>query len=145
MDSNSFTGLLNNVTLLIALGVIYDALELDTVANKHRRQLLSGLLVGALGVAVMNTAWEAQPGIIIDTRWVLISLCGLFFGVVPTLIAAVIMVALRLYIGGVGAMAGSLEIIVAACIGLLWRHASERFQQPLDWFRLYLFGLVIQL
>ncbi|MFT5722831.1 MAG: diguanylate cyclase (GGDEF)-like protein/PAS domain S-box-containing protein, partial [Motiliproteus sp.] len=78
-------------------------------------------------------------------RWVLISLCGLFFGVVPTLIAAVIMVALRLYIGGVGAMAGSLEIIMAACIGLLWRHASERFQQPLDWFRLYLFGLVIQL
>ncbi|MEH6822962.1 MAG: EAL domain-containing protein [Motiliproteus sp.] len=145
MDSSSFTGLLNNAALLIALGVIYDALGLDAVVNQTKRQLLSGLLVGVLGLAVMNTAWELAPGLIFDTRWVLISLCGLFFGTVPTLIAATIMVAQRLYIGGAGGMVGSLVIIIPACIGLVWRYASERLHQPLDWLRLYLFGLLIQL
>ena len=145
MDSTSFTGLLNNAALLIALGVIYDALGLEAVVNKTKRQLLSGLLVGTLGLAVMNTAWEMGPGLIFDTRWVLISLCGLFFGFIPTLIAATMMVTLRLYIGGAGWMVGSLVIILPGCIGLIWRYASDHFKKRLNWLRLYLFGLIIQL
>jgi len=145
MDSDSFTGLLNNAALLIALGVIYDSLKLEAVFHKTKGKLLSGALVGILGLAVMNTAWQMAPGLIFDTRWVLISLCGLFFGVIPTLIAASMMVTLRLYIGGAGAIVGSLVIILPACIGLIWRHASYYFNQPLDWKRLYLFGIVIQL
>ena len=145
MDSNSFTGLLNNAAILLALGVIYDALGLHAVTNRLKRKLLSGLLVGTLGIAVMHTPWEMTPGVFFDTRWVLISLCGLFFGFIPTLIAVVMTVSLRIYQGGAGAMVGSLVIILPAIIGLLWRYGSERFDQPLDWRRLYLFGFVIQL
>jgi len=83
MDSNSFTGLLNNAAILLALGVIYDALGLHAIVDKRKRELLSGLLVGLLGLAVMNTPWEMTPGVFFDTRWVLISLCALFFGVIP--------------------------------------------------------------
>lgn len=87
MDTSSFIGLLYNAILLIALGVIYDALNLESIENKTGRELVSGVFVGLLGLAVMNTSWEMAPGVLFDTRWVLISLCGLFFGLVPTLIA----------------------------------------------------------
>ncbi|OMH39682.1 bifunctional diguanylate cyclase/phosphodiesterase [Motiliproteus sp. MSK22-1] len=145
MDSNSFTGLLNNAAILLALGVIYDALGLHAVTNRTKRKLLSGLLVGTLGIAVMHTPWEMTPGVFFDTRWILISLCGLFFGFIPTLIAVAMTVSLRIYQGGAGAMVGSLVIILPALIGLAWRYGSKRFNQPLDWRRLYLFGFVIQL
>lgn len=92
MDTSSFIALLYNAALLISLGVIYDALSIESIKNKTGRDLISGLLVGMLGLAVMNTSWEMGPGLFFDTRWVLISLCGLFFGLVPTLIAAAMMV-----------------------------------------------------
>jgi diguanylate cyclase (GGDEF)-like protein/PAS domain S-box-containing protein len=145
MNQDSLTGLLNNAALLIALGVIYDSLGLETIVSRAKRELLSGLLIGLLGLAVMNTAWEMGPGVIFDTRWILISLCGLYFGLIPTIIAAAIMVSLRLYIGGTGWIVGSLVIVLPACIGLAWRYLSKHLHQPLDSLRLYLFGLLVQL
>ena len=41
MDSDSFTGLLNNAALLIALGVIYDSLKLEAVFHKTKGKLLA--------------------------------------------------------------------------------------------------------
>ena len=62
MDTSSFIALLYNAALLIALGVIYDALNLEFIKNRKVRDLISGLLVGMLGLAVMNTSWEMAPG-----------------------------------------------------------------------------------
>jgi diguanylate cyclase (GGDEF)-like protein/PAS domain S-box-containing protein len=145
MDTSSFIGLLYNAILLIALGVIYDALNIESIENKTGRELVSGLFVGLLGITVMNTSWEMTPGVLFDTRWVLISLCGLFFGLVPTLIAGVMMVSLRLYIGGAGALVGSLVVIIPGCIGYLFAYILKRKNLPLDWFKLYAFGMLIQM
>jgi diguanylate cyclase (GGDEF)-like protein/PAS domain S-box-containing protein len=145
MDTSSFTALLYNAALLISLGVIYDALNLDSIKNKTVRDLISGLFVGILGLAVMNTSWELSPGLFFDTRWVLISLCGLFFGLVPTLIAAVMMVSLRLYIGGAGALVGSLVVIIPACLGYLLAYILKQKKLTLDWLKLYTFGMLIQI
>jgi diguanylate cyclase (GGDEF)-like protein/PAS domain S-box-containing protein len=145
MDTSSFISLLYNAVLLIALGVIYDALNIESIENKKGRELVSGLFVGLLGFAVMNTSWEMTPGVLFDTRWVLISLCGLFFGLVPTLIAGVMMVSLRLYIGGAGALVGSLVVIIPGCIGYLFAYILKRKNLPLDWFKLYAFGMLIQM
>lgn len=145
MDTSSFISLLYNAVLLIALGVIYDALNIESIENKKGRELVSGLFVGLLGFAVMNTSWEMAPGVLFDTRWVLISLCGLFFGLVPTLIAAVMMVSLRLYIGGAGALVGSLVVIIPGCTGYLFAYILKRKNLPLDWFKLYAFGMLIQM
>ena len=145
MDTSSFIGLLYNAILLIALGVIYDALNIESIENKTGRELVSGLFVGLLGIAVMNTSWEMAPGVLFDTRWVLISLCGLFFGLVPTLIAGVMMVSLRLNIGGAGALVGSLVVIIPGCIGYLFSYILKQKNLPLDWFKLYAFGMLIQI
>jgi len=145
MDTSSFIALLYNAALLISLGVIYDALNLESISNKKVRDLISGLLVGMLGLAVMNTSWEMGPGMFFDTRWVLISLCGLFFGLVPTLIAAAMMVSLRLHLGGVGAMVGSLCVIIPGGIGYLSAYILKHKNLQLDWFKLYVFGILIQI
>ena len=145
MDSTSFSGLLNNAAIMLALGIIYDALGLDAIRDKRKREVVSGILIGILGVAIMYTPWQLMPGVFFDTRWVLISLSALFFGFTPTLIAVIMTVSYRVYEGGTGAFVGSMVIIVPALIGLAWRAMSTRYHQPLDIARLYLFGVVIQL
>ncbi|MDX2370772.1 MAG: EAL domain-containing protein [Colwellia sp.] len=145
MDTSSFFGLLYNALLLITLAVIYDVLNIESINNKTGRKLITGVLVGMLGLAVMNTSWELAPGVFFDTRWVLISLCGLFFGFVPTLIASVMMVSLRLNIGGAGVLAGSLAVIIPGCIGCLFAYISKHKNLQLDWFKLYAFGMLIQI
>ncbi len=141
---SSFTGLLNNVVLLLALGVIYDTLGLYKIRHKLVRDSLSGVLIGLVGMAVMLTPWELVPGIFFDTRWILLSLCGLFFGLVPTLIAVAMTVALRLFQGGGGAIVGSLVIITTACVGLAWRQLVQNRNWRLSWGNLYIFGLLVQ-
>lgn len=130
---------------MLALGVIYDALGLHKISDRRKRKLISGLLIGVLGIAIMYTPWALMPGVFFDTRWVLISLSALFFGFVPTLIAVIITVSYRFYQGGAGVYVGSLVIIIPALIGLVWRYASSRYGQPLSSGRLYLFGVVVQL
>ena len=125
--------------------MIYDALSLESIKNKTIRQVITGFFVGALGLIVMNTSWEMTPGVLFDTRWVLISLCGLFFGFVPTLIAAVIMVSLRFYIGGEGALMGSISVILSGCIGYTFGYILKYKSLSLNWFRLYTFGILIHL
>lgn len=145
MDTDSYTGLLNNAVILLSMGIVYDSLGIEKLQNKRVRESLSGFLIGCLGIVLMLAPWEMAPGIFFDTRWILISLCGLFFGLVPTLIAAVMMVALRQFQGGAGAMVGSLVIILPAALGLAWRYFSKKHKKPINWWRLYLLGLLVQL
>lgn len=145
MDSVSFSALLNNVILLLGLGVIYDTLGLHNFKNKRLRDLVSGVLVGGIAIAVMATPWELEKGIFFDTRWILLSLCGLFFGLRTTLIAVMMAVAFRVYQGGGGAVVGSIVIVSTASIGLIWRYVSKFVKVPIDWRYLYVFGLIVQL
>ncbi|MCW8884198.1 MAG: EAL domain-containing protein [Motiliproteus sp.] len=145
MDTSSFSGLLNNAVLLLALGVVYDSLGLHAIQNRNLRDSCSGFLIGLIGIAVMSTPWELTPGIFFDTRWILLSLCGLFFGVVPTLIAVAMTVSYRLFQGGGGQVVGSVVIVATAGVGLSWRYLSAKYQLHHNWWRLYLFGLAVEL
>ncbi len=145
METSSFTGLINNAALLLAMGIVYDSLGLQNIQRRYLRDAITGILIGFLGMCLMFTPWEMAPGVFFDTRWILISICGLYFGPIPTLIAVCMTVSLRLYQGGAGIMVGSLVIIFSAAIGLTWRYLSDRYKQPLNWWRLYLMGMLVQL
>ncbi|MEC8427662.1 MAG: LytS/YhcK type 5TM receptor domain-containing protein, partial [Pseudomonadota bacterium] len=144
MDTSSFNGLIQNAALLLALGIIYDSLGLQNLQSRHLRKVITGVLTGLVGIALMHSPWEMTPGVFFDTRWILISLSGLFFGFVPTLIAVVMTVTLRITQGGAGMIVGSLVIILPAIIGLVWRHVSRTYKIPYNWWRLYLLGLLVQ-
>lgn len=144
MENSSFIGLINNVALLLAMGVVYDSLGLHNLRSHYLRDSISGILVGLLGIAVMMTPWELIPGVFFDARWVLICLCGLFFGIIPTAIAVCMMVPLRLYQGGDGMYVGSAAIILPAITGILWRNFSDKHGKAINWLSMYLLGLVVQ-
>jgi len=91
----------------------------------------------------MLNPWQFAPGIVFDTRSIVLSLAGLFFGLIPTAIAAVMTSLFRIYQGGAGAWTGVAVIVTSAGLGVAWRHLRPRWRHKLDWQELYLFGVVV--
>ncbi|HZK88103.1 MAG TPA: HD domain-containing phosphohydrolase, partial [Anaerovoracaceae bacterium] len=92
----------------------------------------------------MNTV-NFSSGVIFDTRSILISVSGLFFGYIPTIIAAVIISAYRILIGGTGAFTGVTVTVVTAGIGLIWHYFRINkilLKTKNPWGEFYLFGLI---
>lgn len=142
---DSFSGLLNNAALMLILCVIYDTFDFYKIQQKTLRHVCIGVLVGLTSVIVMLNPWVLRPGLFFDSRWVLISLCGLFFGFSPTLIAVLIAGSFRLYQGGPGGVVGTVVIVVTAGVGLAWRYWIDRQNKQLGMGQLYVFGILVEL
>ncbi|MEJ5247754.1 LytS/YhcK type 5TM receptor domain-containing protein [Caldilinea sp.] len=138
--------LLYNGALLLAMALIYDVIVSSARSNAlWRRQAASGISIGVIGVLVMSTPWELTPGVIFDTRSVLLSLTGLFFGLLSSAIAVLMTALFRLYLGGDGALTGVIVIVVTTFIGVAWRQWRRPALQAISWRELYVFGLVVHL
>lgn len=130
---------------MLILCVIYDTFSIYSISNKKLRDCLTGVLVGLICIAVMLNPWSLERGLYFDTRWVLLSLSGLFFGLVPTAVAVIIAGAFRLYQGGPGGIVGTVVIVVTALVGIAWNYWKGKNSKPLSWIQLYIFGVVVQL
>ena len=144
MNQEALESLVQNMAWLLALGVIYEALPAH--AGRHRRaaDLLAGLIIGAVGIAVMTRPWHFQPGVVFDTRSILLGLTGLFFGAVPALLAAAMTGLYRWVEGGAGVWTGIGAIAIATGLGLGWRRVrglSPRCSPSV--YELFAFGLVV--
>ncbi len=141
MSSEALTGLINNTALLLALAVLYDTFSLKPQAYTRWMQVVAGCFIGIIGIAVMLSPWTLTEGLVFDTRSILLSVAGLFFGLIPAVIAALMTAAFRLGQGGVGAWVGVFVIISSTAIGLGWRHYARNRQLRVD--ELYLFGVIV--
>ncbi|TVM32258.1 PAS domain S-box protein [Oceanidesulfovibrio marinus] len=144
MDHTTYLALGHNIALLLGAALIFDVLG----ANWHQgrslaRQVVAGLALSAIGMMIMSTPWTLQPGLIFDTRSVLISLSGLYFGGLSTIITLVATSAYRLHVGGIGAYTGVLVIIASGGIGIAWRCFRRGSLGRLSWGELYVLGLVV--
>jgi len=135
--------LLENIILLLGLALLHSAFPLWPRPGRRGLEILSGVLVGCIALVVMLRPLRFAPGVIFDTRSVLLSVAGLFFGVVPTAIATAMAVILRLYQGGVAAWAGAGVAVISACLGILWRSVRGRWFTSFRAMELYVFGLVV--
>lgn len=148
MNTLSFLGLVQNAALLLSLVLVFDVFALrwrTGQATFSRYRLVAGLIIGVIGIAVMLTPWVLLPGLVFDTRSVLLSISGLFFGTAPTLIAMAITAALRLYQGGPGVWPGVSTVLVTGSLGLIWRRVRRGKLDEIKLPELYLFGLVTHL
>lgn len=145
MNQPTWHGLLFNATLLLGMSVLYDLILLQGRGASRLRQVISGIVLGGIGIAIILTAFPLIDGVIFDTRSVLISISGLFFGFLPTLIAVGLTAAYRLYLGGGGALTGVMVIFTSALIGWVWRYLRRRALDKMAWWELYLFGWVVHL
>ena len=134
--------LVHNAALLLMIVYLYD------LASKHWRwqrltRIPVGIGLGLIGIILMLTPLHMAEGVFYDTRSILLSLAGLFFGPIATLVAVLITGAFRFYLGGAGAWTGIAVIVLSASCGLLWRHYRNRLGEQVRVRELYLFGAVV--
>lgn len=115
-------GLIQNTAVLLIFSMLYDYSWVQDDRSKNLpKKLFAGFIIGCIGIILMLTPWKQVNGIVFDTRSVLLSLSGLFFGLLPTVIAAFITGAFRAVMGGEGVWMGITVILTAGAIGVLWR------------------------
>lgn len=133
--------LLLNTSLLVSFGIIYNLFYQKIQGQKVVFKLIGGVVLGLLGIALMTVSLKLPNGVIFDTRSILISTSGLFYGLLPTSIASLIILGYRIYLGGPGMLAGIAVTCTSALIGILWRLVRknpEKYSKP----EFYLFGLI---
>ncbi len=143
MSSSPFLILLNNVALLLAMGALYDAFSLSGSQHSLRNKIVTGICAGLIGIGLMSIPLASVTGVIIDARSILLSVTGLFFGIIPTVIAVVMTVAFRISEGGQGTVAGITIILTSAAAGLVYRGWTAEKYTSLPWVNIYLFGVVV--
>ncbi|MBE0641676.1 MAG: PAS domain S-box protein [Bacteroidales bacterium] len=127
---NSITlGLLHNIAILLAFSMLYINFWTRSDARPGlKEKLISGLIIGSVGIVLMLTPWRMIPGIVFDTRSILLSISGLFFGLIPTVVAMVITSAFRIYLGGSGVYMGVAVILSAGSVGMFWHYFRPYWQ-----------------
>jgi PAS domain S-box-containing protein len=106
---------------------------------------MTGLIIGAIGMVLMLTPWTSSVGITFDTRSVLLSISGLFFGGFPTFIAAAITLAFRVVQGGDGVTMGVVVIISSSVVGVLWKKLRPTWYLKKPGRELLIMGSVVHL
>lgn len=143
MDLKVMVGLINNTALLLSICLVYDVLFLSPKAEGSAwKKVLSGVFLGVICVAVMFSRFVWQPGVIFDTRSILLGVSGLFFGPFPTVIAMAISATYRLYLGGGGVVMGVSVILASGVTGILWNRRCKNLA-GISLGELYLFGLAV--
>ena len=142
MLETSFLQLVENAALLLVTALLFDIIKIKWRGNLIAIQkILLGVILSFIGIMLMLNPWTFAPGIIFDTRSILLSISGLFFGLVPTIIAMLSTAILRVYQGGAAAWTGVSVIIATGSIGLIWRYIRSKRIDQISLIELYLFGI----
>ncbi len=138
--------LIHNLALLLSTAFVFDLATTGGANEKATsRQILIGAALGIMGITAMLVPWTVAPGIIFDSRSILLGISGLFFGWLPAAVAMAMTGLFRLYQGGTGAWTGTAVILASGCIGIAWRHGYKRPLNEISWKDLFVFGLVLHL
>lgn len=117
--------LMQNLFLLLSTIFIYTTLRYSETKSIWIK-LITGIALGLFTYLLMRNPWVPSEGLIFDARSVLMAISGAFFGLIPTLVAAIIPIAYRISLGGAGVYSGVLTIIVSGSIGLSWKYLRKR-------------------
>lgn len=144
MENSIFIGLIENIAVMLAFTMIYDyfwAKNEDSL--KISGKILAGFTIGFIAIFLMMIPWTLSPGIQFDSRSVLLSITGLFFGYIPTFIAMLVAAAYRIYLGGGGMWMGVAVILSSGFIGIVWGQffPPKKIRQPQ--FNILFMGLIV--
>ncbi len=142
MSFETFISLLANSAILLGLSVVHDTIAIRPHKYPLLNKIIIGVLLGLIAIALMSTPWVFGGGIIFDTRTILLSITGLFFGWIPTLIAVLIAASYRLMQSGGGVYMGVLTILSSAGYGLIWNHLHIKRNWKYNFSEFYMLGLV---
>ena len=145
MESSFLIGILNNISLLLALGFLYSLCTRRWDTKSTKGKLIAGFLFGAVGMLGMLFPLPYSPGITFDGRTILLGIIGLFGGWPAAAVAVVMTGTLRIWQGGAGQWIGLATIVSAALLGVVFRFLQQRFSLQNGIIFLYGFGIVVHL
>ena len=145
MNQDLWMSLANNSAMLLALFVVYEISNLFFSKNRIGRELINGFLVSIICIVIMSIPFHLMPGIVFDTRTILISVTALVMGIIPTSITVIAALIYRIIEGGSGVYVGIATIITSASIGLIWRYFVKPQSGKLRWLNIYVMSLLVHL
>ncbi|PZN99171.1 MAG: hypothetical protein DCF30_12480 [Hyphomicrobiales bacterium] len=105
----------------LVVAAVLVPLATQRLGERHRlRQVVIGLIFTAGGCASMLDPIVVQPGILLDFRNIAAILAGPLGGPIAAGIAAVGLSVLRFHLGGEGAQAGIIGLVLCSAIGLAY-------------------------
>jgi two-component system, cell cycle sensor histidine kinase and response regulator CckA len=137
------SSLINNITLVIALSILYSFIIRRWKFESRANQLISGLLFGAVAVVGMMNPLIFSPGLIFDGRSIVISIAGFIGGPVTALIAVLLSAAYRIWLGGPGAVMGVSVIVWSAAIGVAYHFLRNRRPDTVTPLHILGFGILV--
>lgn len=144
MTDSIFLNLIQNTAILLSFSILYEYLWVrKKTVNTIRLQISSGLIIGAICIILMLSSWELAPGIVFDTRSVILSISGLFFGAIPTIVAMFVAGVYRMTLGGDGLLMGLAVIVSSGSIGIFWNKIWSSLTMINKWLKYLLLGFVV--
>ncbi|MBI9056257.1 MAG: PAS domain S-box protein [Labilibaculum sp.] len=146
MTDSIFLSLIQNMAMLLSFSILYEYLWVKkrsaiTIWNK----LVSGIIIGFIAIVLMLSSWEYEPGMVFDTRSVVLSISGLFFGAIPTIVAMLVAGIYRFSLGGDGVVMGIAVIVSSGSIGIYWNKTWKYFPKVNQWVKYLLMGFVVHI
>lgn len=105
--------------MLLSFSMLYENYGIKLAHKSNSNKVITGFVLSIIVSIIMFTPFKLTETIIFDVRSVILSILGLFFGLVPTLITAVTVILIRIHLGVDCLYLGIAVISSASAIGLL--------------------------
>ena len=138
-----FIEILKGVALMLVLCLLYSAVIRAWRVQGVASQAAAGVLFGSFVILGMFSPVVIVPGVLLDTRTVVLGMAGLFGGPLVAGIALGMGAAWRLWLGGLGAWSGVLVMVLCTVLGLLYRQGRLRGQLRINYPTLLAFGFLL--
>jgi len=145
MERTFFSGILENICLLLALCFFYGLVTPRWQITTLKGKVIAGLLFGAVAAVGMLFSVKYMSGLIFDGRTILLSVIGLFGGPVSALVVVLMTAAIRVLQGGVGLWMGLGTIASSAGIGVIYHYFRVRKYWAIRPVDLLVFGIAVHL
>ena len=139
-------GVIHNISILLALSLMHYLFGLRPVNNyKGVKEIFMGFAIGIIGIILMMSEWTLQPGLVFDSRTILLSVSGLLIGPIPTIIAMAFTAMYRIYMAGDGIVMGVATILTSGTTGILWGALRPNWYKKRKNWELYSMGMLTHL
>lgn len=145
MEKYFIIELLQNIAIMVSFVILYDYFWLKFEKQTWLNKIYAGLAISLIAIVIMFTPFHYTSTIIFDVRSVLLSVTGLFFGLIPTVLTAIAALIVRISQGGDGMYMGMAVILTSSSIGLLWRYLRPHWQQKKYGLELLCMGLSVHI
>ena len=139
-------GVIHNISILLALSLMHYLFGLRPVNhNNGVKEIFMGFAIGVIGIILMMSEWTLQPGLVFDSRTILLSVSGLLIGPIPTIIAMAFTAMYRIYMAGDGIVMGVATILTSGTTGILWGALRPNWYKKRKNWELYSMGMLTHL